>query len=103
MKIKVVIFSPHKLPVIKKIEDDLFEYQKIVDGYVDMLPIGKEMTALVNRDAIELGMAPNFSVGYTTIYGPALIVRDRGKVGYEGLTAAQVEEALRIEKEGRMR
>ena len=103
MEIKVVIIYPNKAPKITEIDDDLFVYQRIVDGYVEAIHIGEELTALVNEDGKMLGMTPNFSIGYTTIVGPAIIVRDRGKVGYEGLLSYQVEEALKIFNEGRIK
>ena len=100
--IKVVILYPNKTPQITEIEDDLLAYQKIVDGYIEAVHIGHELTAIVNEEGKLLGMTPNFSIGYTTIVGPAVIVRDRGDVCYESLTDKQIDEALQIYNEGRV-
>lgn len=102
MLIKVIILKPGRTPQITEIEDDLLTYQKIVDGYIEAVHIGRELTALVNEDGRMLGMSPNFSIGYTTIVGPAIIVRDRGDVTYESLTDKQIDEALEIYEEGRL-
>ena len=103
MKINVVIFNPHKTPRITEIEDDLLEYQKIVGGYIEAVQIGNELTALVNEDGKMLGMSPNFSIGYTTLLGPVIVVRDRGKVNYESLLHKQIDEAIKIYNEGKIR
>lgn len=99
--IKVIILKPGRTPKITEIEDDLLTYQQIVDGYIEAVHIGNEITALVNEDGKMLGMSPNFSIGYTTLVGPAVIVRDRGDVCYESLTDKQIDEALQIYNEGR--
>ena len=102
MLIKAVIIKPKHAPKITEIEDDLYTYQKIVDGYVEAVRISKEITALVNEEGKLLGMSPNLSIGYTTIVGPAIFVRDRGDVTYESLTDKQIDEVLEIYKEGRL-
>lgn len=99
--IKAIILKPGQTPKITEIEDDLLTYQKIVDGYIEAVHIGNEITAIVNEEGKLLGMSPNFSIGYTTIVGPAVIVRDRGDVCYESLTDKQIDEALQIYEEGR--
>lgn len=100
--IKVVILRPHRTPVITEIEDDLLAYQKIVDGYIEAVTIGHELTALVNEDGKRLGMSPTFDIGYTTLVGPVVVVRDRGGVTYESLTHYQVNEVLKIYEEGKI-
>ncbi len=102
MMIKVVILSPRKRPQITEIEDDLFEYQRIVDGNVEAVPIGKNLTALVNEDGKMLGLSPNFSIGYLTVLGNAIVVRDVGDVGYKSLTSKQIDEAVKIFEEGKV-
>ena len=101
--IKAIILRPGRTPEITEIEDELLTYQRIVDGYIEAVPIGNEITAIVNEDGKLLGMSPNFSIGYTTLVGPAVIVRDRGDVCYESLTDKQIDEALQIYEEGRYR
>ena len=103
MLIKAVILKPGHAPKITEIEDDLLTYQKIVDGYIEPIHIGHEITALVNEDGRLLGMTPNFSIGYTTIVGPAVVVRDRGDVCYESLTPNQINEVVQIFNEGQVR
>lgn len=100
--IKAVIVKPNQVPKIVELEDDLRVYQNIVDGYITPISIGNEITALVNEEGRLLGMSPNFAIGYTTILGPAVIVRDRGDVCYESLTEKQIDETYRIVKEGRL-
>lgn len=102
MLIKVLVLRPGHAPKLTEIEDELHSYQTIVDGYVEAVQIGKELTALVNEDGKLLGMRPNFSIGYTTIVGPAIIVRDRGDVTYESLTPTLITEALEIYEEGKV-
>lgn len=102
MLIKAVVVKPNNAPKITEIEDDLFTYQKLVDGYIEPIHIADEITALVNEEGNLLGMSPNFSIGYTTIVGPAVIVRDRGDVMYESLTDKQIDEAIKIVMEGRI-
>ena len=101
MLIKAIILRPGHAPKITEIEDELRTYQKIVDGYIEPVTIGNELVALVNEEGKLLGMSPNFSIGYTTIVGPAVIVRDRGDVTYESLTDKQIDEALQIYEEGK--
>lgn len=100
--IKVVILAPKKRPQIMEIEDDLLEYQKIVGGYIESVPIGKNLTAIVNEDGKALGLTPNFSIGYFTIVGTAIVVRDTGDVFYESLTPKQIDEAIQIFEEGKL-
>lgn len=100
--IKAVIVKPNQVPKLVDIEDDLRVYQNIVDGYIMPISIGNEITALVNEEGRLLGMSPNFAIGYTTILGPAVIVRDRGDIYYESLTENQINETYRIIKEGRL-
>lgn len=98
---KAIIVKPNKQPVITDIEDDLFVYQQIVDGYIEAVTIGNELVALVNEDGVRLGMSPNFAIGYTTLVGPAVIVRDTGKGHYQALTERNIKEAYDIINEGR--
>lgn len=100
--IQVVILRPHRTPQITEIEDDVLAYQKIVDGYIEAVSIGNELTALVNEDGKMLGMSPNFDIGYTTLVGNVIVVRDRGGVSYESLSAPQIKEVLRIYEEGKI-
>jgi len=102
MYIKAILIKPNFIPKIIEIEDDLRTYQKLVDGYIEPIHIGRELTALVNEEGRLLGMTPNFSIGYTTIVGPAVIVRDRGDVTYESLTDEQITEVMEIYSEGRL-
>lgn len=98
---KVMIVKPNQMPKVTDIENDLVTFQGIVDGFIEPVPIGNELVALVNEEGAIMGMTPNFSIGYTTLVGPVIIVRDTGKEEYESLKDNQINEVLQIVSEGR--
>ena len=101
MKINVMIVKPNQLPKVTEIENDLFTYQHIVDGYIEEIHIGKNLVALINDEGAFLGMTPNFNIGYMTIVGPAILLRTEGDTEYHSLKPAQIEECWEIVRDGR--
>lgn len=102
MKIKAVLVKPNEEPKVVEIEDELFELQNIVDGYIEPIAVEDEIVAIVNEEGKLLGMTPNFYLGYQLIVGPALFVRDINDVEYLSLTEEQIEIVKNIVEEGRL-
>ena len=102
MKIKALLVKPNEEPKIVEIENELFELQNIVDGYIEPIAVEDEIVAIVNEEGQLLNMTPNFYVGYQLIVGPALFVRDVNDVEYLSLTEEQIDIVKNIVEEGRM-
>lgn len=101
MKIRAVLVKPNEEPKVVEIEDELFELQNIVDGYIEQVAVEDEIVAIVNEEGKLLGMTPNFYIGYQLIVGPALFVRDTGDIGYLSLTEEEIAIVKNIVEEGR--
>lgn len=75
-KIKVVIVEPYREPKVKEISNTLKELQKIVGGYIEIVPlqIGNNLSVICNEEGKLLGLLPNRSLGQDVLCGTFLVV-----------------------------
>lgn len=71
-KITVLFKEPGKDAVIRQVEDDYQEIQKLVDGYFECMPFSDEAVLIVNEEGKLRGMPFNFHC-WDDIVGPAIV------------------------------
>lgn len=76
--IQIVLIEPNKIPYKKLIKNELEEFQKIVEGYIELMSIGKTLedhtiTIIMNEDGKLLNMPINRVFQHTS-YEPLIIV-----------------------------
>ncbi len=96
-KIKVVIKYPGEDAREAMIENELEALQKIVRGYIEVVPFAGDLLLIVNEEGKLQNMAPNIVVlqssGYDVIRGPVIVTRASGEE-FLSLSNKQVEKAL---------
>ena len=94
---RVVIVEPFKPPYERDIEDELEEFQKIVDGTItvthDVFLPGCAIVA--NDDGMELNLDLNRFVNSSMIFGTFFVCGEDGE-DFCSLTDEQVKEALEV-------
>ena len=57
--IRVLVFAPNQHPVAKEITGSLQSMQELVDGFVQMVPIGQGLDLVCNEEGKLNGANPN--------------------------------------------
>lgn len=96
-KIKVVIKCPGEAAREVMIENELEALQKIVRGYIEVVPFAGDLLLIVNEEGKLQDMAPNIIVlqggGYDVIRGPVIVTRASGEE-FTSLEGKEVKKAL---------
>lgn len=69
-KINIIYKEPHKLPKVRKIDNELGVFQSMVQGYIEIVRVLPGVACVCNEDGKLNGMAPNFWFGGDNICGP---------------------------------
>ena len=62
--IKILVKEPGEYPEIREVEDKLKSYQKIVGGYIETVPIAKNLILVCNEEGILLNLSVNIINNY---------------------------------------
>lgn len=76
--VKVIVKYPGKDPEELVIPNELEEFQRLVGGYIETLPIAADMLAIVNEEGKLRGMEPNMIVNGDLLVGPVVLVGVNG-------------------------
>jgi hypothetical protein len=97
--IKAIRMRPDEEPEEIQIENELRALQAEVGGYIETLPLGEGVIAVVNEEGKLEQLAPNCLLRGDLILGPILLVGVRGEdfcsipEGYEPLWIDALERA----------
>lgn len=96
--IKAVVKEPGKAPEVREIENSLYGYQKLVEGYIESVPMpGKEdeMDLVMNDEGKMVGLDANIYVPeYRDMFvGTLVVVGVTTDLKWRGLTAEEIEYA----------
>lgn len=87
-KVKVIVKYPGKDPEELVIPNELEAFQRLVDGYIETLPIAADMLAIVNEEGKLRGMEPNMMVRGDLLVGPVVFA------GFDGEDLCDVPVGL---------
>ena len=87
--IRAVIKQINKPPKLCSIEDKLEAYQKAVDGYIEVVPIGHEVLAIVDECGILNNKQFNLTIAGYQLFGTVLFVSSEGE-NFGSLSEAQI-------------
>lgn len=93
-KVRVLVIAPNKSPEVQEIVPDLETMQKLVDGYIEMVPYGSNGVDLVCNEEGKLnGAEPNRPVwgGRDVIFGQFLLVRHDAEGNCIGLSDQDIK------------
>lgn len=90
---KIIVKRAGYEPEVKEIESELSEFQEIVKGYIECLPIGENILCVCNEEGKLRGLKPNFAVGNDIICGDAFFC-SQGYEDFESLNEYQIELIL---------
>lgn len=86
-KIRVFIKEPKKKAEVKEIENTLSSLQKIVDGYIEVVPFTNDGTHLIiNEEGKLTGLPYNFPYYDDFIVGTAIFTKSDDEGEFSGLT-----------------
>lgn len=94
---RIVIKRAGQKPEVKEIESDLVEFQDIVGGYIECLPIGENILCVCNEEGKLKRLEPNFAVGYDIICGDAFFC-SKGFDDFESLNDEQIKKIFNVFK-----
>jgi len=77
-QIEAIILEPGKKPYVKTILNELEDFQAIVGGYIETVPIGESAVLVVNEEGKLRRMKPNFVYNGDLIVGTAIMVGQSG-------------------------
>lgn len=87
--IRAVIKQINKPPKLCSIEDKLEAYQKAVDGYIEVVPIGHGVLAIVDECGILNNKQFNLTIEGYQLFGTVLFVSSEGE-NFGSLSEAQI-------------
>lgn len=81
-KIEVIVKEPGKPMYKKMIRNELEEFQDIVEGFIETIPVdrGGRVGLICNEEGKLLDLPPNFIIGSDIIMGNAVFVGVDGEV-----------------------
>lgn len=93
-KIKVLLLEPNKSPEPMEIDNTLETFQKLVEGYIEIVPLqeNSKVFIVLNDEGKLLGLEPNFFWYNDIIVGNAVFVRSNGMGDFTNLTNEDLEE-----------
>lgn len=86
---KVIVKEVGKNPEVKEIEDKLEVYQKIVEGYIEVVPLFNNIVIVCNEEGKLQNKEPNILLGNEIIAGNIVIVGTEGEE-FRGLTDDEI-------------
>ena len=87
--IRAVIKQINKPPKLYSIEDKLEAYQKAVDGYIEVVPVGCGVLAIVDECGILNNKHFNATIAGHQLFGTVLFVSSEGE-NFGSLSEAQI-------------
>lgn len=91
-KIKILKVEPGKAPEVTEIDNDLSVMQKMVDGYIQIVPLDDGACLVCNEEGKLIGLEPNRIVGCDVIVGTFFIAGDDGGEDLCSLSEKQVNQ-----------
>jgi len=100
-EMKVVVKEPGKAPEVKMVTDDLYEMQRLVGGWIEIVRPFEDMHTLLvcNEEGVYRDGRPNVQIGNTVIFGPFFVCSEEyGDDGPEcaGLADEQADYFMNI-------
>lgn len=91
-KIKILKIEPGKAPEVTEINNDLKSMQEMVDGYIQIVPLGDDACIVCNEEGKLIGMEANRILGCDVIVGPFFVAGDDGSEDLCSLSEDQIAE-----------
>ena len=79
-KIEAIIKEPGKAMYKKRINNTLEEFQELVAGYIEAVPVSEDVLMIVNEEGKLLRLPQSFGFGWDVICGTAVFVGRDGEV-----------------------
>lgn len=90
MMLRAMIKQINKPPKLCSIEDKLEAYQKAVDGYIEVVPIGHGVLAIVDECGILNNKQFNLTIAGYQLFGTVLFVSSEGE-DFGSLSGTQID------------
>lgn len=71
---RIVVKRPGEPAEARNIPNELDEWQSLVGGYIETVPLTRDLAMVVNEEGKLLRLAPNFTYHGDIIVGPAVFV-----------------------------
>lgn len=94
---RIVVKKVNQNPEIMEIENDFYEMQKIVGGYIEALNIVDNIICVCNEEGKLAGLNPNFGFNGDLIVGDVFFCA-AGEEDFESLNEMQIEQLMHIFK-----
>ena len=75
---KVIVKEPLKAPVVKEINGELKEFQELVGGYIEEIPITKPLWLYVNEEGNLKNLEPNIILPNAVLVGTVVVFQSNG-------------------------
>lgn len=96
--LKVIVCRTNGFVEISHVEDKLETWQKIVDGYIEIirLPVDEDICIILNEEGKLLGLEPNILLPeyQDMLMGNIVFAADNGKGGFKDLSDKQIATVL---------
>lgn len=92
---KVVYKEPNKDAEIRDIQNELWELQDLVGGWIEHISFIEGVGMIVNEEGALRDMKPNFKYGWGTIVGPAIFVGEADD-DFTDLTDEDVKKVMKF-------
>lgn len=76
---RVIIKEPNKDAYATDIPNTLDEFQKIVGGYIEVIPFGMDYLLVLNEEGKLEGLEPNLNLRSDIIVGTVILVKENGE------------------------
>lgn len=90
---KIIIKKPGQQPYITEVEDNLNTYKSIVEGYIEIVPIEKDILMVCNEEGKLIGLDFNFVLGNDPIVGTVFFI-GRNNEDFRSLTDEEINKVL---------
>jgi Domain of unknown function (DUF3846) len=92
VSIRVIIYAPGQHARVEEVEDTLQNWQKIVEGYIEMIRLPKGLTLICNEEGKLKNLQPNRRVGGHHIVGTFFLVRVDSDGNFDSVTDEDIGE-----------
>ena len=98
--INIVYKKPHEEPISMEIENDWEQFQKLVDGYIEVVPANddKSIVMLINEDGKLKGLDVNVWIENTCIAGNVIFIQQDLNGEFISLTDDMIKSIIKILK-----
>lgn len=92
---RIVVKKTGQFPELKEIHNELTEFQSIVGGYIECIPISNNILCVLNEEGKLMGLPPNFIFNDDIIAGDVFFCSANGE-DFDSLSVSDADWLMNV-------